>query len=191
MGNASGKSKQKPRISKKVPGGDGRLFKVTFLEEEDHEEIKLEEHARPDAYYLPWANGTYTEGEITLGMRQVHQFFTANLSGCSLWYKFESGKIKIRHEARPDEQSQWLHSSAGYTLVIDSNENAADIQLFFEGETKRIAQYYVVYALLDYKEKVIEFRSQLVKHVKDMNANVEHFTLVKLTLLSVDFPGSS
>ncbi|HLL56095.1 MAG TPA: hypothetical protein VK447_21210 [Myxococcaceae bacterium] len=191
MGNASGKAKQKPLLLGAVPNGVPGLFEVAFSTEDDHELATLAESRTPDAFHLPWKNGAYTEGEITLATRQVDYFFTADLSGCSLWYKFEGGKIRIRHEARTDKNSQTQHSLAGFKCVVDSNLNKDDVQLAVDEDTMmKTAQYYVVYALLDYDSKVIEFRSQLVRQKKNMLSRAEAYELVKVQSIPVSFPKS-
>ncbi|WPB77617.1 hypothetical protein KYC5002_00425 [Archangium violaceum] len=189
MGNSSGKAKPKPLLVTEGPGEGTGAYKLTITEKSDHEDASFAASSAADAYYLPWKSGDVTECEINLATRKIQYFFTANLSGCSLWYKFDGAKIKIRHEARTDSESQRLHRLAGFTCVVDSSLNKDDIQLVIDDKTMiRHAQFYCVYALIDYEERQIEFRAQLVKNQKNLLSKVESYELVKTTTIEVPIP---
>jgi hypothetical protein len=189
MGNASGKTKQKPLILAAAPGTDPGAFEATFSTEADREQASLKNSVTPDAYYLPWKNGAYTACEINLAPKQIDYFFTADLSGCSLWYKFDGAKIKIRHEARTDANSQREHTLAGFKCIVDSSLNKDDVQLAIDEKTMiRSAQFYVVYALFDYDAKLVDFRAQLVHQKKNLNTRAESYELVKVDSIPIAFP---
>ena len=135
MGNASGRQKQKPLILGPTPGSGMGAYAVTFDTLEDRELATLKDSDSPDAFYLPWKSGDVTECGIDLTKDTLTYFFTANLSGCSLWYKFQDGRILIRHEARTDSASQNLHKLAGFKCVVDSSLNPDDVQLSVDQET--------------------------------------------------------
>ncbi|CAM3190177.1 hypothetical protein G4177_33705 [Corallococcus sp. ZKHCc1 1396] len=189
MGNASGRQKQKPLILGPAPGSGMGAYAATFDTLEDRELAMLKESKAPDAFYLPWATGDVTECGIDLTTHNLTYFFTANLSGCSLWYKFQDGRILIRHEARTDSASQNLHKLAGFKCVVDSSLNKDDIQLSVDPETMvRKARYYVVYALFDHEARQVEFRAQLVAQETNLLNRQESFDLVKVTTTVVNFP---
>ncbi|MBN9682604.1 MULTISPECIES: hypothetical protein [unclassified Corallococcus] len=189
MGNASGRQKQKPLILGPAPGAGMGAYAVAFDELEDRELATLKESKSPDTFYLPWKSGDVTEGEIDLSTGTLTYFFTANLSGCSLWYKFQEGRIFIRHEARTDSASQNLHKLAGFKCVVDSSLNPDDIQLSVDQETMvRRARYYVVYALFDYEARQVEFRAQLVAQQTNLVSRQESYDLVKVSSSVVKFP---
>lgn len=189
MGNASGRQKQKPLILDSVAGSDPGLFKATFATHDDREGATLTEDSKPNAYHLPWKNDDYTEGEVDLTNKQVKYFFTSDLSGCSLWYKFTEARIKIRHEARTDKGSQDLHRLAGFKCVVDSSLNKDDVQLVLDSDTMiRSAQFYVVYALFAHDAQSVEFRVQLVRQKKNLLTRVEVYSLVKVESVEVEFP---
>ncbi|NOK18515.1 hypothetical protein [Corallococcus carmarthensis] len=189
MGNASGRQKQKPLILGPAPGSGMGAYAVTFDTLEDRELATLKESGSPDAFYLPWKSGDVTECEIDLATDTLAYFFTANLSGCSLWYKFQEGRILIRHEARTDSASQNLHKLAGFKCVVDSSLNPDDIQLSVDEETMvRKARYYVVYALFDHEARQVEFRAQLVAQQTNLLNRQESYDLVKVTPVIVKFP---
>ncbi|MBZ4330225.1 hypothetical protein NR800_22165 [Corallococcus interemptor] len=189
MGNASGRQKQKPLILGPAPGSGMGVYAVTFDTLEDRELATLEESRSPDAFYLPWKSGDVTEGGIDLTTDTVTYFFTANLSGCSLWYKFQDGRIFIRHEARTDSASQNLHKLAGFKCVVDSSLNPDDVQLSVDPETMvRKARYYVVYAIFDHEARQVEFRAQLVAQQTNLLNRQESYELVKVTAVAVKFP---
>ncbi|HZI14083.1 MAG TPA: hypothetical protein VE153_27195 [Myxococcus sp.] len=189
MGNASGRAKQKPTILAAAPGVEPGIFSATFSEEADRDVVTLKSSGTQNAYFLPWKNGTYTECEINLSMGLVDYFFTADLSGCSLWYKFDSGKMKIRHEARTDKPSQRVHTLAGFQCVVDSSLNPDDVQLVLDDKTMvRTSRFYVVYALFDYDAKVADFRVQHVGQKKNLLSKAESYELIKVESVTVDFP---
>ncbi|NBD07929.1 MULTISPECIES: hypothetical protein [Corallococcus] len=189
MGNASGRQKQKPLILDSVAGSAPGLFKATFTTHPDREGATLTESSKPNAYHLPWKNGDYTEGEVDLTNEEVEYFFTSDLSGCSLWYKFTGGRIKIRHEARTDKGSQDVHRLAGFKCVVDSSLNKDDVQLAVDADTMiRSAQFYVVYALFEHESKSVDFRVQLVQQKKNLLTRVEVYELVKVGSVVVEFP---
>ncbi|NOK15028.1 hypothetical protein [Corallococcus exercitus] len=189
MGNASGRQKQKALILGPAPGSGMGAYAVTFDTLEDRELATLKESGSPDAFYLPWKSGDVTECEIDLATDTLSYFFTANLSGCSLWYKFQDGRIRIRHEARTDSASQNLHKLAGFKCVVDSSLNPDDIQLSVDEETMvRKARYYVVYALFDHEARQVEFRAQLVAQQTNLLNRQESYDLVKVTAVIVKFP---
>ncbi|WP_223637983.1 hypothetical protein [Corallococcus sp. EGB] len=189
MGNASGRQKQKPLILGPAPGSGMGAYSVAFDTLSDHELATLKESKSPDAFYLPWKSGDVTEGEIDLTNHDLTYFFTANLSGCSLWYKFQDDRIVIRHEARTDGGSQNLHKLAGFKCVVDSSLNPDDVQLSVDQETMiRKARYYVVYALFDHEARQVEFRAQLVAQETNLLNRQESYDLVKVTAVVVKFP---
>lgn len=189
MGNASGRQKQKPLILGGVPSTEPGAFTVTFSEQTDHELATLAEGGKTNAYHLPWKDGACTECEIDLASVQLKYFFTANLSGCSLWYKFNSGNIVIRHEARTDSVSQNQHRIAGFKCVVDSSANKNDVQLSVDPDTQlRTARFYVVYALFDHEAGAIDFRPQHVQQTKNLLSRVEAYELLKVDAVVIPFP---
>ncbi|RYZ43777.1 MAG: hypothetical protein EOO71_02130 [Myxococcaceae bacterium] len=189
MGNASGREKPKPLIVGGSPSVDPGAFKVTFSMQADHELGTLKESDKPNAFHLPWRDGACTECEIPLDSTHIEYFFTANLSGCSLWYKFNDGNIVIRHEARGDPVVQNQHRIAGFKCVVDSRLNPDDIQLVVDPETHlRTSRFYVVYALLDHDARSIDFRPQHVQQTKNLFSKVESYELLKSSSIVVPFP---
>jgi len=188
MGNASSQAKQKPLVITAAPGDGAGAYHVNFAEKADFEQVLLTKDGFPDAYYLPWNSGNCTECEISLSKGQFDYFFTANLSGCSIWYKFENKQIKIRHEARTDKQVHWQHSIAGFKLAFDSSASDECTLTVDEATLVRTAQFFMVYALLDHKEKVIEFRVQLIKHVRNGLSQAEKYELIRVDNVPVPFP---
>lgn len=190
MGNASGRQKQKPLILGPTPGSGMGAYAVTFdTSLDDRELATLTESESPDAFYLPWKSGDVTECEIDLATDAITYFFTANLSGCSLWYKFHEGRIFIRHEARTDSASQNPHKLAGFKCVVDSSLNPDDVQLSVDQETMvRKARYYVVYAIFDHEARQVEFRAQLVAQQTNLLSRQESYALVKVATVVAKFP---
>ncbi|MBU8899808.1 hypothetical protein KRR26_29770 [Corallococcus sp. M34] len=196
MGNTAVKAKQKPLIVGPIPSPGSGNFAVAFTDRDgdgkkvtDREIAVLTVSTTPNAHYLPWANGAFTRCEISLESDSIDYFFTADLSGCSLWYKFQDKKILIRHEARTTAEAQLEHSIAGFKCVVNSSTNPDDIQLSVDPDTNvRSAQFYVVYALLDHESRQIDFRVQLVAQKKNLLTRVETYELVKLGSVVVEFP---
>jgi hypothetical protein len=188
MGNTTGRAKPKPLVIKSAPGDGSGAYHVEFSEDAEIELVSLTKDGFPNAYYLPWMSGGCTECKITLSKGQIDYFFTANLSGCSIWYKFEEGRIKIRHEARTDKKVHWEHSIAGLKLVFDSSASDDSTLTVDEKTLVRTAQFFMVYAVFDYVEKVIEFRIQLVRHMRNGFTQAEKYELLRVETVSVPFP---
>ncbi|MBJ6764669.1 hypothetical protein JGU66_28205 [Myxococcaceae bacterium JPH2] len=196
MGNTSVKAKQKPLIVGPVPSPGSGNFAVAFTDRDgdgkqvtDREIAALTVSTTPNAHYLPWANGAFTRCEISLASAEIEYFFTADLSGCSLWYKFQDNKVLIRHEARTTAEAQREHALAGFKCVVDSSSDPNDVQLSVDPDTSvRSARFYVVYALLDHEARQIDFRVQLVAQKKNLLTRVETYDLVKLGSVVVAFP---
>ena len=188
MGNASGRAKAKPLVIKAAPGDGSGTYHVEISEEPDVHLVSLTKEGFPDAYYLPWRSGGFTECEISLSKGQIGYFFTAALSGCSIWYKFEEKKLKVRHEARPGEDAHWEHTIAGFKMVFDSHPSTECTLVIDEKTLVRTAQFFMVYALIDHAEKVVEFRIQLIKHVRNGNTQAETYELIRDTPCPAPFP---
>lgn len=161
------------------------LYKATFTTRSDCEVVTLATSSKPDAYYLPWKNNNYTEGQFSLGPKTTVYFFTADMSGCSLWYRLSQNTLFLRHEARTDADSQRVHSTAGFTLLFDTN--TANVVALEADEETRTAVYFVIYALVDYEHQRIEFRIQQVRNRKNFTTKAETFTLENLTAKTVLF----
>jgi hypothetical protein len=102
--------------------GDG-LSHGSCLQKPDHQLIQIGPYGTKNVYYLPWKNGDYTEGTIWLN-DPLKYFFTAPLSGCSIWCKYtDDDVITIRHEARTKPEHHKKHLSDRFTLVFNSNES--------------------------------------------------------------------
>lgn len=187
MGNKTGGEKQKPLLMKSSPSEAG-AYNADFTTHGDHEVVTLKKDGFPDAYYLPWESSRCTQCEVSLAKRQFAFFFTASLSGCSLWYKFSDGGILIRHEARVDKSVHKEHQLAGFKLIIDSSANEKDCWYTVDESTlEKHAQFFMVYALIDYDEKQLEFRAQLVKQKKTLDGD-ESYELVRLDRIEIAFP---
>jgi hypothetical protein len=173
MGNQQGMNKSKPLIVGGVPfSPDGATYRVTFEDKADHEAATFTESTSPNAYYLPWADGTCTEGSFDLNP-SIKYFFTAAMTGCSLWVKVDKDhkRIIFVHEGRTDTNSQETHRSNGFTLIFDSTtatkfgfSQAASLIVDAE-KSETTAVYFEAYAVLDYEHKVVEFRVQMIRRL--------------------------
>ena len=196
MGNKPGGDKGKPLLLGGVPSSssNGAAYHVTFEDQGDHETATLTNGSSPDAYYRPWSNGACTEGSFALD-GSIKYFFTAQLSGCSIWVKTDKDhrKISILHEARTDAKSQQAHHENGFALIVDSNSmkkfgfsqeasQNVDVQ-----KNEKTAVYFEAYAILDYEHKVMEFRIQMIQLFRDSKSE-NHYKLLDMKPMMVPLP---
>lgn len=181
MGGKHGNAgKPKPLILPSAPPEPG-TYKQIITSKDDHHQVKLERSDTPDSYFLPWHNGAYTEGEIDLTQTHIKTFYTADMSGCSLWYKSKDNKLTVRHEARPGERG--VHERDGFTLVKDTFE--ADVTFHTiqndDGEPiKKAATYYMIYGQIDHDGDhgpEIEFNIQKVELEKDFKSGEQTYAM--------------
>jgi hypothetical protein len=197
MGNKPGIDKGKPLILGGVPSSSavGAAYEATFVDQADHETATLTEGKTLNAYYLPWKNGTYTEGSFALNP-SMEYFFTAQLTGCSLWVKTDKDhkKISFVHEARTDTNSQQIHQKDGFTLVVDSNamkKAGFSQEAGFTIDKKNIKTmvHFEAYALLNYEHKVVEFRIQMIQTVQNLELRTPpSFKLLDVKTKTVALP---
>jgi hypothetical protein len=196
MGNKPDASKSKPFVLNGVPfSRDGAAHAAAFEDKGDHETATLTDSKTPNAYYLPWRNNDCTSGSIALGPKDIGFFFTAPLTGCSLWVKVDKNqkKILLLHEARTDTASQQAHQKDDYTLIIDSNAMkksgfSQEAGFTIKGDVKTVV-YFEAYAILDYAEKVMEFRIQMIQTVEKMGSDApKSYKLMQIKIETVPLP---
>ncbi|WOA54182.1 hypothetical protein [Dickeya solani] len=155
-----------------VQAGSPTIMRVGFI------------HGHPNAYFLPWGNNNFTQGEIDLNNTDIEYFFTANFSGCSLWCRIDSGNVLFRHEARTTPLAYQQHLGDGYRLIFDSNRPDVHVELREDnGEPiLRNAQYYVIFAevlrLSNLAFIGLKFHIQHVFNQKDMQSQNEIYELL-------------
>lgn len=118
---------------------------------EDSQSVELKSFGVNNAYNLPWRNGDFTQATITL-QPSVKYFFTAPLSGCSIWCKYlNKTQIVIRHEARTTMLAHNIHLAQSFGLVFDSNNPTlwgfGDTKLRVD-QTDQVIHKYAVHFLL-------------------------------------------
>ena len=147
---------QRNKLIDVVVSGAG-LSHGTCIQKPDHQLVEVgHELGDKNAYYLPWENGGCTEAMVTLEA-PLKYFFTAPLSGCSLWCKYlAADRIVIRHEARTQSEHHNKHRAEGFVLVFDSHEarkaDFDDCTLKIEqseGQIRKLAIDFMVYAAVE------------------------------------------
>jgi hypothetical protein len=147
-----------------------------------------------NAFYLPWKDGACTEGTVKLGTT-VKYFFTASLSGCSIFCRYPDKKtIIIRHEARTDKVTHTEHEQAGFQLVFNSSQStkwefhaiSLDIEET-EGAVKKRATDFVVYAVIGEAETTFYVQERLTTSTLDLETadKTSSSTLVREMALTV------
>lgn len=171
----------KPYIVDIVPTGRA---KRTCNENAENYTVKLET-GEGDSYYLKWNDGAYVEADLQL-TGDIKYFYTSELSGCSLWYKYNktTRNLKIRHEARTTQEAQKKHIDDGYSLWVDSNDNKVTMQLSEELTSEGLPKYktttnYIAFATITYQDTpTISFTTQLVRRITNNENNTTKYTLL-------------
>jgi len=147
---------QRNKLIDVLVSGPG-LSHATCIQKPDHQLVQVgHELGEQNAYYLPWENRSCTEATVTLEA-PLKYFFTAPLSGCSIWCKYlEVDRIVIRHEARTQPEHHNKHRAEGFVLVFNSNEAGKwgfdDCALKMEqseGQVRKLAIDFMVYAAVE------------------------------------------
>jgi hypothetical protein len=183
MGNKHTGTKTKPVICPEQSAKD--FTECTFEDRDDCTVVKFGV-GDDKAYFLPWKDSDKTEAIISKdSFKQAPlYFFTADLSGCSIWFKQKGGNVHIIHEAR----TYITHSDDGYKLIINSN-NDKSVGYHLEDKKgkkvegmeeyhRRKAICYNVYALL--KSSEIEFRIQKIESTKITESKTTKYKLMNI-----------
>lgn len=105
-----------------------KSFAHDLTDKEDWLEVIEKETDANDTLYLHFQQDTYLEANVKLSEKSITRFFTAELSGCSVWYKYdkEANILYLRHEYRQEEEVFHEHVVDGYTLCADSRQTQAE-----------------------------------------------------------------
>jgi hypothetical protein len=156
---------------------DAQRVHGTSSHEDGVQKVTLTDTSYENSYYLPWKNGSCTVGKMSL-KNPMFYFFTAPLSGCSIWYKYVSNSdIEILHEARTSSSVQQGHVNGGFTLVFDSNKpgdwKLSDVKLETEvTDTLYLKQAvsFVVYGAVEAGRMVFYVQEIFTKTVRDLSS---------------------
>jgi hypothetical protein len=177
----------KPYIVSTNPSSGYKQAVIT--EKEFCQEVSFSS-AGVNSYFLQWRNGAYTECVLDLNNQNLTYFFTSDMSGCSLWYKYNNQTkiMDVRHEARPGNHQQ--HIADGYTLVGDTNNNNVALDLKQKPDSDgmlKTATYYVPYAIIDHRGNAptVTFHMQLVRLFEDSDQGKKVFDLKSDTMVTV------